>query len=237
MDVSGLDSAYKLDILAATAFKADLQLKDIFYEGIENITLKDISYAKELGYVIKLLAIGKEVSENKMSFKVHPTMIPFDHPLAGIRNELNAVYIIGDPVGESLLAGKGAGGSPTGSAVVSDVIDIAFGNNGSNMRNLEESLHKVELLPIEETQAQFYLRVSAPDTPGTLEKITGILGTNNVSISKILQKGKIDDLAEIVIITHLVKEKNITKSVSDLKNINAVENVLSLIRVGLEESL
>eukprot|EP01047_Picozoa_sp_COSAG01_P013504 COSAG01_NODE_636_length_14635_cov_18.612617_16_plen_316_part_01 len=116
MDVSGLDAAYKLVLLAAVAFKCAISIDDIYYEGIENITLTDMRYADELGYGIKLLAIGKHFPEKGYSFKVHPTLIPKEHPLCGIHDETNAVFVYGDAVGESLLAGKGAGGAPTASA-------------------------------------------------------------------------------------------------------------------------
>lgn len=237
MDISGLDAAYKLVILAAVAFRADIQTDQLFYEGIENIRLKDIQYAKELGYIIKLLAIGKEVGPNLLSFRVHPTMIPSDHPLAGVRNETNAIFIIGNAIGESILAGKGAGASPTGSAVVSDIIDIAFDVSGSRTRrNLDDTVRQITLVPIDEIQIQFYLRLLAPDTPGTLEKIMGVFARNNVSISKIIQKDIKNDQAEIVIVTHKIMEKCMKNAVQEFNHSGIVTKLLSLIRVGLDET-
>ena len=237
MDIAGLDSAHKLVILAAVAFKVDIQLDDLFHEGIQNITLKDIQYANELGYTIKLLSIGKLLKTGKMMFKTHPTMIPLNHPLSSVKNEVNAVYVTGNAVGESLLSGKGAGGSPTGSAVVSDIIDITFDKQLSrpSKRNLEDKFQGVSLCPISETSTQFFFRVSAPDETGILEKITGVLGRHDVSISKVLQKEIQNNSAEIVFVTHSVLEKKMTAALDELKANNIVNELLSLIRVGLDE--
>lgn len=238
MDVAGLDSAHKLVILAAVAFKVDIQLDDLFHEGIQAITLKDIQYANELGYTIKLLSIGKLLEDGKMMFKTHPTMIPLNHPLASVKNEVNAVYVTGNAVGESLLSGKGAGGSPTGSAVVSDIIDITFDRQLSrpSKRNLEDKFQDVSLCPISETSTQFFFRVSAPDETGILEKITGVLGRHDVSISKVLQKDIQNNAAEIVFVTHSVLEKKMMAALEELTSHNIVNEVLALIRVGLDES-
>ncbi|RAP39132.1 homoserine dehydrogenase [Candidatus Marinamargulisbacteria bacterium SCGC AAA071-K20] len=237
MDVAGTDAAHKLVILAAVAFKVDIQLEDLYYEGIENISLKDIKYAEELDYCIKLLAIGKRFDNGKMSFKVHPTMIPKSHLLSGIKNEFNAVYITGNAVGESMLTGKGAGGSPTGSAVISDIIDIAFDStNKTSRRNLETNLNKVELIPVEDTSSQFFIRLEVEDSSNVLEKISGTLGANNISILKILQKETKDNLASLVIVTHMTKEKDLNTAISYLKDSKEVKEVSSVIRVRLEEN-
>jgi homoserine dehydrogenase len=257
MDISGLDTAYKLTILAAVAFKTDIHVEDIHYEGIEKISLKDIIYAKELGYVIKLLAIGYCIGDEKMAFKVHPTMIPLTHPLSGVRDELNAIFIVGDAVGESMLSGRGAGGSPTGSAVVSDIIDIAFDtqlcvkndSNGLphnvisgtdnklylNKRNLEDELQTVSLIKIGDTYSQFYIRMLVADSCGTMSKITEVLGTNEVSLSKIIQKDSVGIDAEIVIVTHKVKEAFMQDALKELENLPVVKKIQAVIRVGLEE--
>ncbi|MFT5170929.1 MAG: homoserine dehydrogenase [Candidatus Marinamargulisbacteria bacterium] len=237
MDISGCDTAHKLVILAAVAFKANIQLENIYYEGIEKLSLTDILYAKEFGYTIRLLAIGNRIDDQKMSFKVHPTMIPNTHPLASVRNELNAVYVTGDAVGEALLSGKGAGGSPTGSAVVSDIIDIAFDTSHRiSRRNLETDLNTIDVVPIEETESQYFLRMSIKDTYHVLEKITGILGQNKASISKIIQNEATDGKAEIVIITHLVKEANINKALESFKALPEVHKLETVIRVRLDEA-
>ncbi len=140
MDISGLDAAYKLDILAAVAFKVKTSLENIHYEGIETITLTDILYAKQFGYRIKLLAVGRRSRDNRLCFKVHPCLIPMTHPLASVRNEYNALFIAGDAIGEAMLYGKGAGSEPTASAVISDVIDLACHHLDSETNDKEEAL-------------------------------------------------------------------------------------------------
>jgi homoserine dehydrogenase len=236
MDVAGIDAAHKLVILAAVAFKVDIQLDDVFHDGIEDISLTDIKYADELGYSIKLLAIGKRYDNSKMNFKVHQTMIPKDHLLSGIKNEFNAVFISGNAVGEAMLTGKGAGGSPTGSAVISDIIDIAFEQtNKGSKRNLETKLGKVELTPIEETSSQFFIRLEVEDSSNVLEKVTGVLGKNGISILKIVQKETKDNVASLVIVTHLTKENDLNTAVAQLEASNEVKEIASIIRVGLDE--
>jgi homoserine dehydrogenase len=234
MDISGLDAAYKLNILAAVSFNADLEIGDISYEGIENISLKDIEYAKEFGYKIKLLAIGSMVSENRISCKVHPTMIPISHPIAGIRNEFNALFLVGDAVGEAMLYGKGAGAIPTASAIISDIIDISFSLNQNCVKKQYLAINKsMKNISIEETSSQFYIRMLAKDTVGMFEKIAGVLGENKISILNVIQKDIIKDSAEIVIITHDVLEKNMNKALQELESLSEISKLLSVIRVGL----
>jgi len=257
MDISGLDTAYKLSILAAVAFNSNIKVSDFYYEGIESITLKDIQLAKELGYAIKLLAIAYKMGEAGMVFKVHPTMIPFSHPLASVKNELNAVFLVGDQVGESMLSGKGAGASPTGSAIVSDIVDIAFDTkvsrnkdeNGKdhiaitgtedplyiNKRNLNDELHDSHLMNINDTYSQFYIRILVADTSGALAKLASVLGEQEVSIAKMIQKDTVKNCAEVVIITHKVKEEYMKTALKELQNLNCVEKIEAMIRVGLEE--
>ncbi|MFC1753780.1 homoserine dehydrogenase [Thermoproteota archaeon] len=258
MDISGLDAAYKLVILAAVAFKADVCLEDIYYEGIETIALRDIQYAIELGYRIKLLAIGcnttggsnpavksnleadakpdvnsrREV--NQLGLSVYPVMIPLTHPLASIHDEFTAVYTTGNMVGETLLTGKGAGALPTASAVVSDLIDICF-EYGKKVtaRNLEVNLKPKKVVPLENSFSQFYIRLTAVDTYGVLEKIAGVFGRCHISISKLIQKDAMEKKAEIVIVTHSAKEGNMAKAVSGLKMLKDVSEVSTVIRVGL----
>jgi len=236
MDISGLDSAYKLTILGAVAFKANIQLEDVYYEGIENLDALDVAYAKEFGYAIKLLGIGREISPGKMTFKVHPTMIPALHPLANVRYEFNAVFIIGNAVGESILSGRGAGSEPTGSAIVSDLIDIAFDDQPlGNRRNLEPLDADVSVVPFSETSSQFYLRLHAVDTHGVLARISGILADHRIGISKIIQKEIVNNEAEIVLVTHLALEKDMTAAIEVLQGARVVHDVAAKIRVGLDE--
>ena len=235
MDVSGLDTAYKLSILASVAFKADIPVSEIPYEGIESIALRDMQLAAELGYTIKLLASGKQLSNGKLSFKVCPTMIPRHHPLAGVRNEFNAVFIVGNAVGESMLSGRGAGSSPTGSAIVSDIIDIAFDSHRTSLRNLEYAFDKVSLAHESELKSQFFVRLLASDAPGTLATIATILAHHQVSISKIMQKPCTNHVAEIVFITHSVAEDSMSSALIGLETDSVVQEIVTKLRVGLDE--
>ncbi len=220
MDVEGIDAAHKLVILTAVAFKSDVSLQDIYHEGITKITLTDIEIAKELGYSIKLLAIGEQLDKNTLSLRVHPTLLPDSHLLSGIRNEVNAVFINGDASGEVLISGKGAGGAPTGSAVVSDIIDIALTHTHKE-RNQDTELKKVHVQAIEDIPSQYYIRVHIPDEANSLESLTSCLGNANISIKKISQKETSSNTAEVTLITHTTKESIF---LSTVKKINALDN-------------
>ena len=233
MDVSGLDAAYKLTILALVAFKKNIEINDVAFEGIEKISLRDISYAKELGYKIKLLAIGKVEANEEYYFKVQPIMIPEDHALAAVRNEFNAIYIVGDEVGEAMLYGKGAGGRPTAAAVVSDLMDLAFSYPEITSRNLETEISAPTLVSKGKERANFYLRLIVDDHSGVLEKIAHAFGKNQVSLSRVIQKDIINEKAELVILTHNVSENLLTKALTDLKNLPEVTELASVVRVGL----
>jgi homoserine dehydrogenase len=235
MDISGLDVAYKLNILAAVAFNIDVNLSDIYYEGIENISLTDITYAKEFNYKIKLVAIGTRSAEDKLSFKVHPLMIPSTHPLAVVRNEFNALFINGDAVGESMLYGKGAGALPTGSAVISDMVDL-ISCVEQNLAEEKVLLNSSQngLIPFEETSSEYYLRLLVEDSYGVLEKIAGVLRKNEISISKLIQKNQSNSEAELVIVTHTAKEKNMAAAIKEFDSLQVIKDLYSLIRVAGE---
>ncbi len=233
MDISGLDAAYKLDILAAVAFKANVSLPQIYYEGIESVGLKDILYAKEFGYTIKLLAIGRRLKEDFLSFKVYPALIPLSHPLAHVRNENNAIFISGDAVGDGMIYGKGAGGLPTASAIVADIIDIAIKHSEDFQHNCEEQLYPAAIYPMEETVSQFYLRLRVKDRYSVLENIARVFGQNKVSLLKVIQKDRVGSDAELVIVTHRVKEKNMKQAIADLKALFSVKTLFSVLRLEL----
>ena len=234
MDISGLDTAYKLDILGAVAFKRDIQVENIYYEGITNISKKDIAYANELGYSIKLLAIGKRLENEKILFKVHPTLIDKQHPLASVNNEMNAIYIEGNFIGNALLSGKGAGGDPTASAVVSDLIDVINDlDNVKSKRNIIENIKEDTPFNINESTSQFFVRLLVPDSIGVLEKITKTISENNINISKIIQKDTTDGTAEIVIVTHPVVESEMKSALEQLVTDKLSNEILSTIRVGI----
>ncbi|HAR62958.1 MAG: homoserine dehydrogenase [Candidatus Margulisiibacteriota bacterium] len=232
-DIEGYDSSYKLVILSSFAFDAIVDFEDLYFEGISNISSKDNLYAKEFGYEIKLLAIGKKVA-NGIEVRVHPTMIPNSHPLSQIKGVNNAIYIKGDFVGETMFFGPGAGAEATGSAVVSDIIDIAYAiDQPLNKRNLRPDFKKTHICKIGEISSEYYIRIEVEDTPGVLATIAGIFGNNQVSIKSALQKDITEKGSELVIITHTVKEQSILNAVAAIKSLTSVYKFNSLIRVGI----
>ena len=237
MDVSGLDAAYKLVILAAVAFKQDIQIEDLYYEGIDALKKEDVEYAKELGYTIKLLALGsRHTNQDHMIYKVHPTLIPITHPLASVRNEFNAIFSVGNAIGETMIYGKGAGSLPTGSAVVSDLCDIAFDfhhNEIAGRRNLEAPLSKAQVLKVEDTVSAFYCRLLVEDHCGVLEQITHILGEYQISIAKVIQQEAKDEISELLLVTHQVSEFKFNQAIAKIESLDALRSIESKIRVGL----
>ena len=232
MDISGLDAAYKCSILAAVAFKLDSQVNEIVHKGIESITLKDLNYATELGYAIRLLAQGKQLESNEFELQVCPSLIPLNHPLASVHNEFNAVYVVGDQVGEAMLMGKGAGGSPTASAIISDIIDISFGiSQQTSSRNLETNFQDGQIKPLNKTMSQYYLRINVKNEPGVLEQVSLQFAEQSISIEKIIQKESNTNIAEIVIITNTIEHQNfieVETALSNLKQCNKVESSIRL---------
>jgi len=235
MDISGLDAAYKLQILAAVAFKQAISMDDISYRGIEEVQSVDMDYATELGYRIKLLAVAQLDDKGRTSYRVHPAFISTKHPLAAVHNEFNAVYTEGSAMGEAMQYGAGAGPLATGSAVVSDICDIAFtilsGANTGTQRNIESPSADAALCPIEETVSAFYLRLQVQDRCGALESITHILGEHQISIAKIVQKELDEDTAELVLISHETQDAVLRKSIKKIEELDAVRAVAATYRI------
>ncbi len=233
-DISGLDAAYKISILASLAFETFIDVNRVYVEGIENISLRDIELAEELGYVIKLLAIGKKENDG-LDIRVHPSFIPRKHPLALIDDVYNAVYIHGDAVGDVMSTGRGAGQMPTGSAVVADIIQVARDIHNKRLTpNLLESFQNYKLKNIEEVENCFYLRIQVKDKPGVMSRVTKILGDNRVSLASVLQKHRLTPVVPLILITHPVKEKYINQSLEELRQLDDVITINNIIRV--EES-
>lgn len=245
-DVEGIDSAHKLAILVTLSFGTPVTFKEIYAEGITQITPLDIEYARELGYQIKLLAIAKWNKKNdinaEIEARVHPTMIPEDYLIATVRGVYNAIYLMGDGVGETLFYGKGAGAMPTASAVVSDLIEI--GRNiltGSSGRVPVAAFQKkdrrpIRLRPMDEIQSLYYLRFMAEDRPGVLSKISGILGKHNISISQVLQKGRKQvGHVPVVMMTHQAVEQDVRSALAEIDETSFVSGKTVLIRVEAEE--
>jgi homoserine dehydrogenase len=230
-DVEGFDAAYKLAILASIAFNSRVNLESVYHEGITRIGAADMAYAQELGYVIKLLAIGAD-TEDGLELRVHPTLVPRNHPLASVADVFNAVFIEGDAVGEVMFYGRGAGSLPTGSAVVGDVVDVARNiRNGATGRVPCTCFEQKRAKNIEEVVGKYYLRLQVADRPGVLASIASVFGEESVSIASVVQKKTTGDRAEIVWITHDVKEHAMQKSLQRIRSLPVVVEVSNLIRV------
>jgi len=227
LDISGGDSAHKLAILASIAFGCEISLDDIFVEGIEGISKDDIRYGGEMGYVLKLLAIGQKSKDNKISLRVHPSFISRGNRLAGIDGSFNAVSIFGSAVGQVLYYGRGAGMMPTASAVVADIIDVALGNSATIFSHLHLKPRR-ETAPLIEkigdTVSRFYIRLMVKDQPGVFAQIGKILAENAVSISGVLQREGCgpDNTVPVVIATHPNKQSKITAAVDGLDKLDTV---------------
>ena len=229
-DVDGYDAAYKLSILSSLAFNTNLPIDAIFREGISRITPVDIEYAKELGFVIKLLAIGKQ-KDDSIELRVHPTLIPSYHPLAAVNDVYNGIFIKGNAVGNLMYYGRGAGALPTGSAVVGNVISILKRMTCRYISPLKSSNHLKVLQPMNNTECEYYIRIMVKDIPGVLGKIATRFGSNNVSLSTVLQKGEGDPLVSLVFITHNTVEERIQSAIKEIQEIVEVSEIANIIRV------
>ncbi len=232
-DVDGHDAAAKCAILASIAFNARVVAGDVYREGIATVTTEDIEFARRLGYVVKLLAIA-ELHEERIAARVHPAMIPSDHPLAAVREAFNGVFVEGPNVGELMFYGRGAGGEPTATAVVGDLVTVA--------RNLLAGARGVgctcflerTIRPMSEMEGQYYILLRVEDRPGVLAEIASVFGRNEVSIRSVWQEGTGAD-AQLVFITHRAREGSFQQAVSELRDVRAVEQVRSILRVEAEE--
>ncbi len=230
-DVGGWDAARKIAILASIAFNSRVTLDDVYVEGITRITSRDIQNAKDLGYVIKLLAIANEV-DGKIQTRVHPAFIPLNHPLAAVNDVFNAVFIRGDAVGEIMHYGRGAGEMPTASAVTGDIIEICRNLIHGNSARLGCTCYEQKpVLKISELNSQFYIRMTVKDRPGVLAGIAGVFGSNEVSLASVLQKTNDEENAELILITHLTKEENLRDSLTVLKGMTIVKEINNVIRL------
>jgi homoserine dehydrogenase len=240
-DIEGIDAAHKLAILIRLAFGTPIRFKEIFIGGISNITPLDIQFSREFGYRIKLLAIAK-IDQGKVEARVHPTMIPERHLLSTVESVFNAIYIKGDAVGPTLFYGQGAGQMPTGSAVVSDLVDLgrnllvqATGRRVPLLSYQESAIEKIPLKEMEDVVMPFYMRFSALDKPGVLSKISGILGKNDISIAAVIQKGrKINGAVPVVMMTHEAKEKNVLRALKEIDRLGVILGKTMFIRVENE---
>jgi homoserine dehydrogenase len=228
-DVEGYDAAAKAAIIATIAFGARVVAGDVYREGISAVTAADIAAARELGYVIKLLAIA-EAADDAVAVRVHPAMVPVDHPLASVRGSFNAVFIEGEAAGNMMLYGRGAGGGPTAMAVLGDVIDAAKNlKAGARGATLGEIIRKT-ITPIDEVESQFYLSIDVADRPGVLAAIAGVFGRHGVSIQSMQQKGQGSE-ANLIFVTHRAREAALAATMHDVRDLDVVERVGSVLRV------
>jgi len=232
-DVEGCDVRYKLAILAAIAFGKQVQPSDIYCEGITRLTERDLELAHAFDFEVKLLAIVEDVGGHRLLARVHPTFLPKDHPLANVNDVYNALWIRGDFVGDVMFSGRGAGGDPTGSAVVGDLIDVARNMHFGGAANTVLLDEKAELLPIEELVSSYYLRVTVDDRPSVLGSIATILGHHEVSLAAMEMKvlDPKQNLGEIVFITHPCKERSFRAALDTIETLNIVKSIANWIRV------
>ncbi len=248
-DIQGIDTAHKLSILITLAFGTQVHFKDIYIEGITQITPLDIEYAREFGFKIKLLAIAKRRGD-EIEARVHPTMIHEGEMLASVNGIFNAIYLVGNALGQTLFYGKGAGELPTGSAVVSDLIDIArnilYASSSEKtppkvrvplVSFLPQERKDLRIKPIDEIESLYYIRFMVLDNPGVLSHISGILGEHRISISAVIQKGRLaGETVPVVMMTHRCLERNVRQALETIDQLPYVSEKTLTIRVEGEET-
>jgi len=233
-DVEGHDAAAKAAIIASVAFGIDVRVGDVYCEGITGVTTDDIAMAARLGYVVKLLALADSVpgpGGDHVSVRVHPAMVPVSHPLASVREAFNAVFVQGEAAGEMMFYGRGAGGGPTASAVLGDVVDAASNlRQGTSASAGVAGLAAPRLRPMDELASQYYLSLDVADKPGVLEQVAAAFARHEVSIVQVLQVGMGSE-ARLMLVTHVAREKAMQATLADLRGLEAVDRVGSLLRV------
>ena len=237
LDIDGSDAAHKLAIIISLAFGRPFNYEDIYREGIDKVCPEDIGFAGEFGYCLKLLAIARE-ADGHIEARVHPAFVPLDHILANVKEAYNAIYVEGDFAGPTLFYGLGAGRRPTGSAVVSDLLDIARNQIKGITRRVSplsfsrSPAKELSLKPMDQVITEYYFRFSAVDSPGVLSKISGILGQNNISIASVIQKGReTHGSVPVVMLTHEAKENDVRKSLELIDRLDVVTEKTVLFRV------
>jgi homoserine dehydrogenase len=243
LDVEGVDAAHKIAILSSLAYCCEIDFEQIYVQGIAHIDPSDIQFADDFGYQIKLLAISRSEGE-RIEVRVHPTMIPQEHMLAKVEGAYNAIHISGDAVGDVMFYGLGAGMMPTGSAVVSDLVDLGrdlLADRGVRISPLAcdgKAAVQRKIKPMDELVINYYFRFSAVDRPGVLSKISGILGSRNISIASVIQKGRqVEGSVPLVMMTHEAKERDVRLALAEIDKLNVVTAPTRLIRVENSEGV
>ena len=230
-DVEGHDAVYKLSILSSLAFHAKVPPSKIYSEGITKIESIDIEFGQQLGYELKLLAIGRRKGY-EIQARVHPTFIPHEHPLSSVRDSYNAIFINGDAVGNLMLYGRGAGAEPTASAIISDMIFAAKASKHSytsfgNIDNVSE-----EITFSDDWQSKYYMRIQSKDEPGVLSQVAGKLGKHGVSLESVIQRGKaVNNVVPVIFLTHMTHEKAMMAAAREIGHIPEIDKIGSIIRV------
>jgi homoserine dehydrogenase len=228
-DVEGYDAGAKAAIIASIAFGVNVVSGDVYHEGISKVTADDITFAHRLGYEVKLLAIAEQGDDGRVGVRVHPAMLPKAHPLATVREAFNAVFVEGDSVGQLMFYGRGAGGGPTASAVLGDLIDASTNLRSGTHASIGR-LPRAELSPLDDVRCEYYLNLEVADKPGVLHAVAGVFAEHGVSIRSMEQEG-LGDEARLVFITHDATEASMKATLRDLDGLDAVDRITSVIRV------
>ena len=229
-DVDGNDAAAKAAILAGLAFHTRVSIDDVYCEGISKISSRDVQVAHDIDHIIKLLAIAESTPDNQISVRVHPTLIPREHPLAAVRNSFNAIFVEAESAGELMFYGRGAGGAPTASAVLGDLIAIARNKTRGGEGHGESDYAQLAIAPIDNVLTRYLIRLDVADKPGVLASVAQTFASHNVSIEKVRQSGR-GSSAELIVMTHTATDSSLAATVDALSKSDVVKNVESVIRV------
>ena len=229
-DVEGHDAAAKAAILAGLAFHTRVASDDVWSEGISSISSRDIEVARDIDHVIKLLAIAEATSDGEISIRVHPTLLPRQHPLAAVRNAFNAIFVEAESAGELMFYGRGAGGAPTASAILGDLIAIARNKTRGGEGHGESDYASLKIAPKGKISTRYLIRLDVADRPGVLATVARLFADNQVSIETVRQSGR-GDGAELIVMTHSAPESALATTVAALKKSEVVKSVESVLRV------
>lgn len=229
-DIEGHDAAAKAAILAGLAFHTRVTTKDVSCEGISKISARDVAVAREMDHVIKLLAIAELTADQQVSVRVHPTLISRQHPLASVRNAFNAVFVEAESAGELMFYGRGAGGAPTASAVLGDLIAIARNKTSGGEGHGESDYADISIAPIDNVRSRYLIRLDVADKPGVLATVAQLFASNSVSIETVRQSGR-GDSAELIVATHSAPESSLKKTVESLAKSDVVKKVESVLHI------
>ena len=229
-DIEGHDAAAKAAILAGLAFHTRVTTKDVSCEGISKISARDVAVAREMDHVIKLLAIAELTADQQVSVRVHPTLISRQHPLASVRNAFNAVFVEAESAGELMFYGRGAGGAPTASAVLGDLIAIARNKTSGGEGHGESDYAEISIAPLDNVKSRYLIRLDVADKPGVLATVAQLFASNSVSIETVRQSGR-GDSAELIVATHSAPESSLKKTVEALAKSDVVKKVESVLHI------